>query len=326
MNTSFAQIRCSRQALRPLLLAALLAAIGGCATLPPPTAELTAAQQAVSRANDADADQYAADVVATARSELTQAQAAMAKGRQGDARTLAVAAAAAGDLAYAQSHAETLRQDYQQRRGEITGLRRQLQVEADTGSDAGIVPVDAAIESGDPAMRLQALDADPQLGGLAAYQRLQARQAVEALASVRSSQRANATVLAARRVAVAGLAARNELTERAIDRLDRTRSELLVEASRREAERARQEAERLRVQAQIQAEETQRLRAEAEAEAAARQQAEDVIIDVGGEQAAKLKAARKREAELAHQEAELMAAQKAAQEAAEAGEGDDSGD
>jgi hypothetical protein len=129
-------------------------------------------------------------------------------------------------------------------------------------------------------------------------------------------------VLAARRVAIAELAARSELAERAIDRLDRARSELLVEASRREAERARQEAERLRVQAQIQAEEAQRLRAEAEAAALARQQAEDVIIDVGGEQAAKLTAARKREAELARQEAELMAAQKAA----EAGKSEDSGD
>jgi hypothetical protein len=322
MNASFAQIRCSRQALRPLLLAASLALLGACATLPPPTTELTAAQQAVSRANDADADQYAPDVLATARSELTQAQAAMAKGRQGDARAMAIAAAAAGDLAYAQSHAETLRQDYQQRRGEIANLRRQLQVGTEAQTDADVAAADIAMEAGDPAMRLQALDADPRLNGLAAYQRLQARQAVEALATVRSSQRAGATVLASRRVSIAELAARSELTERAIDRLDRTRSELLVEASRREAERARQEAERLRVQAQIQAEETQRLRAAAEAEAAARQQAEDVIIDVGGEQAAKLKAARKREAELARQEAELMAAQKAA----EAGKDDDSGD
>jgi hypothetical protein len=235
---------------------------------------------------------------------------------------MAVAAAAAGDLAYAQSHAETVRQDYQQRRGEIANLRRQLQVGTEAQTDADVAAADIAMEAGDPAMRLQALDADPRLNGLAAYQRLQARQAVEALATVRSSQRAGATVLASRRVSIAELAARSELTERAIDRLDRTRSELLVEASRREAERARQEAERLRVQAQIQAEETQRLRAAAEAEAAARQQAEDVIIDVGGEQAAKLKAARKREAELARQEAELMAAQKAA----EAGKDDDSGD
>jgi hypothetical protein len=320
MNASFAQFRCTRQALRPLLFAALLAMLGGCATLPPPTAELAAAQQAVSRANDADADQYAPDILATARVELTQAQAAMAKGRQGDARAMAIAAAAAGDLAYAQSHAETVRQDYQQRRGEIASLRRQLQVGAEPEVD--VAPPAADMEAGDPALRLQALDADPRLNSLAAYQRLQARQAVEALATVRSSQRAGATVLAARRVAIAELAARSELAERAIDRLDRTRSELLVEASRREAERARQEAERLRIEAQIQAEEAQRLRAEAEAAALARQQAEDVIIDVGGEQAARLKAARKREADLARQEAELMAAQKAA----EAGKSEDSGD
>ncbi|HEX2083128.1 MAG TPA: hypothetical protein VHF86_06560, partial [Xanthomonadaceae bacterium] len=50
----------------------------------------------------------------------------------------------------------------------------------------------------------------------------------------------------------------------------------------------------------------QRLRAEAEAAAQARQQAEDLIIDVGGAEAERLKAARAREAELARQEAELL--------------------
>ncbi|MFC7301526.1 hypothetical protein [Cognatiluteimonas weifangensis] len=309
MNASFAQIRFP-------LLAALLA-LGGCATLPPPTAELAAAQQALARADAADADQYAADILATARVELTQAQAALAASRQGEARTLAVAAAAAGELAYTQSHTETLRQEYAQRRDEIAGLRRQLQL-ADEPADAlpGDVTAVTAAEDDAPAARLQALEADPRLAGLAAYQRLQAHQALEALAAARRSQQAAALVLAARRVSTAELAAHGELLERAIERLDRTRSELLVEASRREAERARQEAERLRIQAQIQAEEAQRLRAAAEAEAAARQQAEAVIIDVGGAQAAKLKAARKRAAELARQEAELMAAQKAAAAAA----------
>ncbi|MDG6348875.1 hypothetical protein QAA18_09025, partial [Luteimonas sp. 8-5] len=62
--------------------------------------------------------------------------------------------------------------------------------------------------------------------------------------------------------------------------------------------------------------EAERLRAAAEAEAAARQKAEEVILDVGGAEARKLRAARKRAAELARQEAELMAAQKAAAEAA----------
>ena len=41
----------------------------------------------------------------------------------------------------------------------------------------------------------------------------------------------------------------------------------------------------------------------------ARQQAEDLIIDVGGAEAKKLKEARAREAELARQEAELMSEQ-----------------
>ncbi|HEY0309776.1 MAG TPA: hypothetical protein VGC43_01370, partial [Luteimonas sp.] len=126
---------------------------------------------------------------------------------------------------------------------------------------------------------------------------------------------AAAAVVAARRVAVAEVAARNELLAQAVDQAERSRNELLVEASRREAERARQEAERLRIQAQIQAEEAERLRAIAEAEAAARQQAEEVILDVGGEQARKLREAREREAELKRQEAELLKAQEAAADA-----------
>ena len=69
---------------------------------------------------------------------------------------------------------------------------------------------------------------------------------------------------------------------------------------------------RLRVQAQILAEEAERLRATAAAEAAARQQAEALILDVGGEQARKLREAREREAELKRQEAELLEAQEAA--------------
>ena len=314
MNTSFAHYRPALLKARSyvtLPLAALL--LAACATLPPPTGELSAAQQAVSRASDADADQYATDDIVTARAELSQAQAAMDGNRQADARALALRAAAAGDLAYAQSHAAVVGQEYQQRRHQIEQLRNQLGM--DGGDSAPVIPAPPEIMDGQasPTMRLQDLAADPQLGGLAAFERLQAQQAVDALAAARSKQRADALVVAARRVSIAVLAARSEYIARETARLDSERSDLLVEASRRDAERARQEAERLRVQAQIQAEETQRLRAQAEADAVARQQAEDVVIDVGGEQADKLKAARKREADLARQEAELRAAQKAAQ-------------
>lgn len=314
MNTSFAHYRpvlLKTRSYVTLPLAALL--LAACATLPPPTGELSAARQSVSRASDADAEQYAPEDIATARTELSQAQAAMDANRQADARALALRAAAGGDLASAQSRADVVRQDHQQRRQQITRLRQQLDLAAGDAGRPIPAPADTMDGESTPAMRLQALDADPVLAGLAAYERLQAQQAVDTLAAARSSQRQNALVIAARRVSIAQLAARSEYIARETARLDSERSDLLVEASRRDAERARQESERLRVQAQIQAEETQRLRAQADADAVARQQAEDVVIDVGGEQADKLKAARKKEADLARQEAELRAAQKAAE-------------
>jgi outer membrane protein OmpA-like peptidoglycan-associated protein len=158
--------------------------------------------------------------------------------------------------------------------------------------------------------RLVALQSDPQLVEFAAYEKLQAQQAVAVLAKARGKQRDGALYLADRRVEIAETAARAEAARREADRLDRTRSELLVEASRRDAARARQESERLRVQAQIQAEEAERLRVAAEAETLARQDAEDMLGSIAGQQTAKLSAARQKEARLARQEAELMSGAK----------------
>jgi hypothetical protein len=156
------------------------------------------------------------------------------------------------------------------------------------------------------AQRLRAIEVDPTRNTYAAYERLQARQALDALAAARGKRRADALQIAQWRVEIAELAAGTEATRREIDQLDRERSELLVEASRQDAARARQEAERLRVQAQIQAEESTRLRMAAEQEALLRQDAETALDDVAGAQAAKLRAARKREAELARRERELL--------------------
>ena len=158
--------------------------------------------------------------------------------------------------------------------------------------------------------RLAALQADPDLAELAAYEKLQAQHAVTAFSKARRSQRETAQYVAERRVQIAEIAARAQAARREADRLDRTRSELLVEASRREAERARREAERLRVQAQIQAEETERLRLAAEAEALARQEAETTLDTVAGQQANRLSAARQRELKLAREEAELVSGAK----------------
>lgn len=154
--------------------------------------------------------------------------------------------------------------------------------------------------------RLVALDADPLAAGVAPLERLQARQAVETLAAARARQREGALQVAQWRVETAEIATRTELARRELDRLERERAELLLEASRREAARARQEAERLRIQAQIQAEEAARLREAAEAEAMARQEAESVLEGVSAREAARLRAARQRAEELKRQEEELL--------------------
>ncbi|MDR2872153.1 MAG: OmpA family protein, partial [Xanthomonadaceae bacterium] len=103
------------------------------------------------------------------------------------------------------------------------------------------------------------------------------------------------------------ISARTEAAQKELKKLEMTRGELLVEVSRRDAERARQEAERLRIQAQIQAEEAERLRQEAAAEAAAREDIEQTLGRMTSRQTAQLNAARRQEAELARQEAELVA-------------------
>lgn len=156
------------------------------------------------------------------------------------------------------------------------------------------------------AARLQALEADPSRNSFANFERLQARQALDALREARAGQRSAALQVAEWRVETAEIAARTEALRREIDQLDREGAELMVEASRQEAARARAEAERLRVQAQIQAEEAERLRLAAELEHDARQEVEGVLEGVASDQAARLREARARQAELERREAELL--------------------
>ena len=156
--------------------------------------------------------------------------------------------------------------------------------------------------------RMDTLQADPALGRMAAFEQMEARQAIARLDDARRSERAGMLYVAERRVEIAETAAAAESARRELAALDLQRSELLLQASRRDAERARQEAERLRLEAELQAEEAERLRATADAESQARQSAEAVMQDVGATERARLKAARDREAELARLEAELRAA------------------
>ncbi len=121
MYSSFAQFR-------TLLAGTVLACVlGACATLPPPTNELAAARQAVSRATDVDADQYASAQLATARDGLSRAQVAMAEGRNDVARALALAAQSDADLAIALSAQAKTAAELSQRQNEVRSLRDRLQ-------------------------------------------------------------------------------------------------------------------------------------------------------------------------------------------------------
>lgn len=153
--------------------------------------------------------------------------------------------------------------------------------------------------------RLRALDVDPRSNVHADYERLRARIALEAAAEARKRDRPHALALARLRVETAEAAVRSQQAEEAVRQLDLQRSEWLIEASRRDAARARAETERLRVQLQVQAEEMASLRQSVEAESLARQEAESTLDDVAGAEAEKLRAARAREAELKRLEAEL---------------------
>lgn len=156
--------------------------------------------------------------------------------------------------------------------------------------------------------RLSALDNNPQLRELGAYERLQAMQAIARYADSKRSERDSALYVAQRRVEIAEVAAQTAADNRQVNALDQTRNALLLEASRRETARVRQEAERLRVQQQIQAEEAERVRQQAEEEAAA--QADQILTNATGAQQARLSAARQKDAALARQEAELVSGAK----------------
>jgi outer membrane protein OmpA-like peptidoglycan-associated protein len=154
---------------------------------------------------------------------------------------------------------------------------------------------------------LAALDADPALAGLAGLERLQARQALVRLQAARSRDRDHALWLAARRVEAAITAANAELLEQQSAQLDRERDQIMIEASRLDAIRARREAELQRMQTLAREEEAERL-AEAGRLATEQSAAEAEAANAQAAQANRLADARAREVELARKEAQLAAA------------------
>jgi outer membrane protein OmpA-like peptidoglycan-associated protein len=153
---------------------------------------------------------------------------------------------------------------------------------------------------------LGALDADPAMAGRAGLERYQAAQALAALRVARSRDRDQALLLAEAYVAAARDAAEAEALAERSRQLDRERDQLLIDASRREAEAARQEADRLRMDA-LAREEAAARQQEQERLAAEQLTAEADAANAQASQAMKLADARAKENELARKQAELAA-------------------
>jgi outer membrane protein OmpA-like peptidoglycan-associated protein len=156
---------------------------------------------------------------------------------------------------------------------------------------------------------LNDLAADPVLGKLAPAERALAEQAVQAIADTGGKEHAHLVYLAERRVDVAYATAQAIDQERRLDKLDREHDQILLAASRHDAEQARLEAEKQRIQSLAQAEEAERLRAEADA---ARAQGEVSAQDAANarkqaEQTKRLADAQAKEAALSRKEAQLLA-------------------
>lgn len=130
MNRSFAQFR------RRLCVMVGVFTLSGALAWPAfaqnaPLPELTSAQQAVNRADQADADQYAPELINSARTALAQAQAAASSRRDRKlAPDLATRAMLDADLARVRSNEAVANAQLQQRRMEISELERTLGTEA----------------------------------------------------------------------------------------------------------------------------------------------------------------------------------------------------
>ena len=166
---------------------------------------------------------------------------------------------------------------------------------------------DTAAEIAQLQSRLAALDADPALADKGGLERWKARQSLAAVSTGKSRDRDHLLYVARARVTAAERAAQAEVLLQQSAQLDRERDQIMVEASRREAEAAQAEADRLRRQAMAREEEAQR-QAEVAAQERATLEQNTANADATAEQAMKLAEARAEETRLARKEAELAAA------------------
>lgn len=121
-----------RQAMREGGLLAAVGFVAACSSTPAPVGEISAAQTAVTAAEQADAAQHAPAELDRARDKLTRAQAAMQDDDNEDARRLAEQSLVDARLAEARARAEVARQNAEQVQSSVEELSSEAR--GDTGT------------------------------------------------------------------------------------------------------------------------------------------------------------------------------------------------
>jgi hypothetical protein len=97
-----------------------------CATVPPPTDTVNAAETSITKAQQADAEPVARLELHMAREHLEQAKAAMEDGRNEEARELAEKALVEAELAEARASSARAQRNVAEIRETIATLRREI--------------------------------------------------------------------------------------------------------------------------------------------------------------------------------------------------------
>ncbi|AVP98052.1 hypothetical protein C7S18_12955 [Ahniella affigens] len=163
------------------------------------------------------------------------------------------------------------------------------------------------------ASQLRQFEENTALSDLARSEIARVRESLRRMSETKDRDpevRQHLSYIAERRLDIAKASAQAQAAENQLVDLQREHDQILVEASRRDAEVSRLEAEKLRVQSLARAEEVERALQEAEAARAETEQSQ-VALDAAqkeAEQARRLADAQAQEASLAKREAELAQA------------------
>ena len=112
---------------KTILGIAALAALTGCASTPPPKDAMQAAQQAINRAEELQAVEYAALEIRTAREKLDAAEDAVQKEEMVQAERLANESRVSAELAQARSKAARAKVDSEEMKQTIETLKEESQ-------------------------------------------------------------------------------------------------------------------------------------------------------------------------------------------------------